>query len=167
MRFRLALLALGLWGVIPLTGFLTVRWTSMGRDWVTPTVMFGILNAIGTITCLWIWKAIGPRMRFSAGAWLVAIYLLLAIPISVMTVMAEHRGLWSASGGAIQFFISLFMMSLFVVVSPLTLLMLIGGASIASQATLLVTNVAANALFYFLIGLGFERWVLRKGKPHG
>ena len=167
---RLALFALGLWSVIPVTGFLTLRWTSMGRDWIQPTVMFGILNTIGILVCLsmWsLWKAVKSRMPLSAGAWLVMVYLPLAISLSVMAVMAEHRGLWSESAAMMQSFMSRWMMSMFVIVSPLTLLVLIGGAAIASQTVLLVTNVAANALFYLLIGVGFERWVIRRGTPHG
>ncbi|HBH96797.1 MAG TPA: hypothetical protein DDX89_03250 [Candidatus Omnitrophica bacterium] len=167
---RLLLFVLGLWSVIPLTGFITLRWVSMGKEWVQPTVMFGILNTIGILVCLsmWsLWKAVKSRMPLSAGAWLVMIYLPLAIPLSVMVVMAEHRGLWSESAAMMQSFMSRWMMSMFVVVSPLTLLVLIGGAAIASQTVLLVTNVAANALYYFLLGTGFERWVIRRGTSHG
>ncbi|MBI4354748.1 MAG: hypothetical protein HY595_05870 [Candidatus Omnitrophica bacterium] len=164
MTLRLILLALGLSTVIPLTGFMTVRWTSMGKDWVQPTVIFGILNAFGTVLSLGMWNAIRPRLRLSAGVWLVVSYLLVAVPFSVIIMMAEHRGLWGVSPQTIERVMSLFMMSLFVMVSPLTLLILIGGAAVASQTTLLATNVAANALFYFLIGVGFERWVV---KSHG
>lgn len=158
---------IGLGSVIPLTGFVTLRWASMGRDWIQPAVMFGILHALGTMWCLGIWYALKRRMVVSAGAWLARIYLLLAIPLSVVAVLAERRGLWSVSPHAIESFLSLFMMSVFVMVSPLTFLVLLGGAPIASQTVLLVANVAANTLWYLLVGRAFDQWVLRKAAPHG